>query len=137
MLVCYRKYGAQTRYWNRYGYWPCSFLDKFVSLFFLSLKKSTGATSRFIDGLCAINNDGEFSESFKCINPGELELKLEQSGTDATFLDLDIENEDGIFVYKFFDKRDKFPSSACDTLKAIFYQPCSMVLYFQYFRISS
>ena len=41
--------------------------------------------------------------------PGELELKLEHVGTHATFLDLDIEIEDGMFVYKLFGKRDKFP----------------------------
>ena len=58
------------------------------------------ATSQFIDDLCAINNDDEFSKSFKCIYPGELELKLEQSGTHVTFLDLDIKTEKGIFVYK-------------------------------------
>ena len=80
----------------------------------LSLKKSTRAykyhaTSRFIDDLCAINDDGEFSKSFKYIYPVELDLKLEHSGTHATFLDLDIKIEDGIFVYKLFDKRDKLP----------------------------
>ena len=53
------------------------------------------ATSHFIDDLCAINDDDEFSE---CIYPGELELKLEHSGTYATFLHLDIKIEDGIFV---------------------------------------
>ena len=31
--------------------------------------------------------------------PGELELKLEHSGKQATFLDQDIKIEDGIFVY--------------------------------------
>ena len=66
--------------------------------------------SRFIDYLCIIDNDDEFSKSFKCIYLGELELKLEHtSGTHATFLGPDIKIEDGIFVYKLFDKRDKFP----------------------------
>ena len=67
------------------------------------------AISLSIDDLCALNGDGEFSKSFKCIYTGELELKLEYSGTHAPFLDLDIRIEDGIFVYKLFDKRDKFP----------------------------
>ena len=49
------------------------------------------------------------SKPFKRIYPGELELKLEHSGTHATFLDLDIKVEGEIFVYKLFDKRDKFP----------------------------
>ena len=65
--------------------------------------------SRFIDDLCAINDGNEFGNSFKCIYPKELETKLEHSGTHATFLDLDIKIENGIFVYKLFDKRDKFP----------------------------
>ena len=76
-------------------------------------KKSTAtykyhATSRFIDDLCAINDDDEISKSFKYIYSGELELKLEHSGTHATYLDLDIKTEDGMFVYKVFDKREKF-----------------------------
>ena len=32
-----------------------------------------------------------------------------KTGTHTTFLDLDIKIEDEIFVYKLFDKRDKFP----------------------------
>ena len=66
-------------------------------------------TSRFIDDLCTINDGNEFSNSFKCIYPKELSLKLEHSGTHATFLDLDIKIEDGLFIYKLFDKRDAFP----------------------------
>ena len=64
------------------------------------------ATSHFIDEHCAINDDDEFSKSFKCIYPGELELKLKQSGTHATFLDIDINIEDRICVHKLFNKRD-------------------------------
>ena len=66
-------------------------------------------TSRFIDDLCAINDGNEFSKSYKNIYPKELELKLEHHGKHATFLDLDIKIEHGIFIYKLFDKRDKFP----------------------------
>ena len=32
----------------------------------------------------------------------KLELKMEDSGTHATFLDLDIKIEDELFVYKLF-----------------------------------
>ena len=76
-------------------------------------KKSTepyeyNAASRFIDGFCAINNDDKFSKLFKRIYPGGLQLKLKYSKTYATFLDLDIKIENGIFVYKLFDKREKF-----------------------------
>ena len=61
--------------------------------------------------LCAMNDAGTFSKSFNCIYPGELETKLEQSGGHACFLDLVIKIEDGVFAYKLFDKRDKFPST--------------------------
>ena len=65
-------------------------------------------SSRFIDDVYARNNNNEFPKSFKFIYSGELELKLEHSGTHEIVLDLDIKIEDEIFVYKFFDKRDKF-----------------------------
>ena len=55
------------------------------------------ATSRFIDDVWTIHDDGKFSKCFKCIYPRELEVKLEHSGTHATFVDLDIKTEDGIF----------------------------------------
>ena len=38
-------------------------------------------------------------------------MKCEHQGTHATFLDLDIQIVDGVFVYKLFDKRDEFPFS--------------------------
>ena len=40
---------------------------------------------------------------------GALEINFEHSETHATFSDLDIKIEDGIFVYKLYDKRDKCP----------------------------
>ena len=66
---------------------------------------------RFIDDLCAINDDGEFGRVFREIYPPELELKLEHSGQMATFLNLHIQIMDGKFVYKLFDKRNDFPFS--------------------------
>ena len=36
-------------------------------------------------------------------------MKVEHSGTHATFLNLDITVRDGVFFYKLFDKRDDFP----------------------------
>ena len=65
--------------------------------------------TRFIDDECNLNDGGEFGRSFSSIYPAELELKCEHQGTHATFLDLDINISDGIFVYKLFDKRDDFP----------------------------
>ena len=69
------------------------------------------ATKRFIDDVAPINDGGEFGRSFSDIYPPELELKLESTGNKATFLNLDIEIENGIFRYKLFDKRDEFPFS--------------------------
>ena len=66
---------------------------------------------RFIDDLCAINDEGEFGPVFREIYLPELELKLEHSGQIATFLNLQIEILNGKFVYKLFDKRNDFPFS--------------------------
>ena len=57
-------------------------------------------TIRFIDDLCATMTVSK--NPFKCIYP------LKHSGTQAAFLDLVIKTEDGILLYKLFDKRDKF-----------------------------
>ena len=65
--------------------------------------------SRFIDDEGNLNDNGEFGRSFQTIYPAELELKCEHQGRHATFLDMDIQIQDGMFVYKLFDKRDSFP----------------------------
>ena len=66
--------------------------------------------TRFIDDECNLNDGGEFGRSFHLIYPAELELKCEHQGTHATFLDLYIYiSDDGIFIYKLFDKRNGFP----------------------------
>ena len=61
---------------------------------------------RFIDDLCAINDD-KFFKSFKNIPPKELELKLEHKET--FFINLGFTTKDNIFIFKLFDKSDKFP----------------------------
>ena len=53
-------------------------------------------------------DDNEFLTSFRNICPKELDLKVERQGNHVSFLDFDIKVEDSIFVYKPFDKRDKF-----------------------------
>ena len=67
------------------------------------------ATKRFIDNFGALNDGGAFADVYKDIHPPELQLKVEQSGTHATFLNLDIKVKDGVFIHKLFDKRDAFP----------------------------
>ena len=69
------------------------------------------STKRFIDDLCAVNDGHLFGDIYKDIYPEELELKLEHSGSHASFLNLDITIREGKFVYKLFDKRDAFPFS--------------------------
>ena len=68
-------------------------------------------TKRFIDDLCTINDGNLFRDIYKDIYPEELELKLEHSGSHASFLNLDITIIEGKFIYKLFDKRDTFPFS--------------------------
>jgi len=67
------------------------------------------STKRFIDDLCAINDGGEFGRVFANIYPNELDLKTEHSGSQASFLNLDITIKEGKFIYKLYDKRDTFP----------------------------
>ena len=53
-------------------------------------------------------DDNEFLTSFKNIYSKELDLKVERQGNHVSYLDLDIKVEESVFVYKPFDKRDKF-----------------------------
>ena len=66
------------------------------------------ATKRFIDDLSTLDDGVVFNDVYKDMYPPELQLKVELSGTHATFLNLDITVKDGLFVYKLFDKRDAF-----------------------------
>ena len=65
--------------------------------------------TRFIDDECNLNDGGEFGRSYQQIYPKELELKCEHQGIHATFMDLEVDVRDGIFIYKLFDKRNNFP----------------------------
>ena len=90
-----------------YAY-ECKFMTTLMSTDKIRARRFLYAT-RFIDDECNLNDGGEFGRSYRSIYPSELELKCEHQGTHATFLDLDINILDGIFVYKLFDKRDGFP----------------------------
>ena len=85
----------------------CDFMSKLIKTD-ISRAKKFHATFRFIDDLCAVNDGGEFQKSYRDIYPKELELKLEHSGSHATFLDLDINIDNGKVITKLFDKRDDF-----------------------------
>ena len=64
---------------------------------------------RFIDDEGNLNDSGQFKNSCQTIYPPELQVKCEHEGQHATFLELDISVQDGLFIYKLFDKRDDFP----------------------------
>ena len=72
-----------------------------------------GNTFRFIDDLCAINDDGLFEKHHHEIYPPEVELKKERGGERVSFLDLEIKitQTQRQFVTSLYDKRDAFPFS--------------------------
>ena len=69
---------------------PFLYFFKFKHVQNLIFKRSTRAykhhaSSRCINDFCTINDDGEWSKSFKCIYPGKLELILEHSERFSIF----------------------------------------------------
>ena len=103
-------------------FWANIYLYNYESKYVTELVKSNNtankiiarkfhATHRFIDDLCALNDGGEFGRQHKNIYSREMELKKEHEGLHATFLDLETNVDNNIFVYKLFDKRDAFPFS--------------------------
>ena len=85
----------------------CDFLKGLIRNDITRARKFHG-TFRFIDDLCALNDGGEFENSYQEIYPEELVLKLEHKGSHATFLDLDLTVENGKITTKLYDKRDDF-----------------------------
>ena len=89
MLFYYQKPSLQTRDLHSYVDRPSSVLGKPLSMFFeckdVQQFISQGSpraykfhgTSRFLDDLRTINDDGEFCSSYKYIYLKQLELKLE------------------------------------------------------------
>ena len=73
--------------------------------------KRLGNTFRFIDDLLTINDDNLFLQKLKEIYPPELQLNLEGSGKNLSYLDLDLSLVDRQLQVKPFDKRDAFPFS--------------------------
>jgi hypothetical protein len=66
-------------------------------------------THRFIDDLCAINNDGHLQKHKELIYDKSLILNKENEGErSTTFLDLQIQIEDKQITTKTYDKRDDF-----------------------------
>ena len=67
------------------------------------------AAKRFIDDLGSLKDGGVFNDVYKYIYSRELELKIEHSGTHATFLNLDNTVKDGVFIYKLLISVMLFP----------------------------
>ena len=116
-------------------FWANLFLYHYESKFIMNIgsrRDSRGfkyhGVMRFINDLYAINDGGDFGNSFLNIYPPELELKVEHEGPHPIFLDLDISIAGNRFVYKLYDKRDSFnffivwmPQMCSNIPSAIFY----------------
>ena len=73
------------------------------------LARKFGQIFRYIDDLVALNDGKSFEQCHKLIYPEELQLNKENDGySSSTFLDLDIDIDDGVFTTKLYDERDNF-----------------------------
>ena len=64
------------------------------------------------DDLISMNDDDEFSKTYKEIYPEEMVLKPEnEDPQSSSYLDLQIDVDEHIFDFKLFDKRDAFSFS--------------------------
>ena len=68
-------------------------------------------STRYIDDLLTINNDGLMKEYMNDIYPDELDLKHENAKNDkqSSYLDLNINVVDMKLITSIYDKRDDFP----------------------------
>ena len=77
-----------------------SYKEEFMrSLIYSHITKASHfrSTKHSIDDLYAINDGGEFGKSLYVIHPKELEVKVEDQGDHAMFLNLDITIKEGTF----------------------------------------
>ena len=89
-------------------YYESCFMEKLTKEDY-SIAKKFNHTSRYIDDLITLNNDGNLMSSMNRIYPKELVLSLEnEDDQQATFLDLDIKVRENCFQVKTYDKRDAF-----------------------------
>ena len=87
MLFYYWKLSVRTKDWHSYGHRRSFMLGKLLSkyvqqLTFIGSPRASNflRMSRFIENLCTVNDDGDFSSSYKYIYPQQIELKLEHQG---------------------------------------------------------
>ena len=83
----------------------CDFMGKLITEN-IAWTRKFDETFRFIDDLWVGNNGIEFQKSYKEIQPKELVLKLEHSGSDATFFDSNITISNSKISTKLYNKCD-------------------------------
>ena len=89
-------------------YYESSFMEKLTKDNY-GIAKKFNNTSRYIDDLITLNNNGNLMNFMNTVYPQELILNLENDNDQqATFLDLDIKIQDNKFQVKTYDKRDAF-----------------------------
>ena len=89
-------------------YYEAAYIEKLTKEDYRKAKKFNN-TSRFIDDLTTLNNDGILEKEKGDIYPKELVLNKENEGnTQATFLDMEIKIEENIFKTRTYDKRDDY-----------------------------
>ena len=89
-------------------YYESSFME-IVTKENYGIAKKFNNTSRFIDDLATLNNDGYLQQFKERIYPKELVLNQENKEDNwATFLDLEVHIKDGKFYTKTYDKREAF-----------------------------
>ena len=90
-------------------YYEWNFMDRLVKAKDLKTATLFNKTSRYIDDLFTLNNDGAMNELMDSIYPPELKLNKENDDdSHTTFLDLSITIEDERLTHTLYDKRDAF-----------------------------
>ena len=100
---------------NQAFFWATLYLSKQERDFVCKLTKKDFARAKMFHetfrwNVCTLNDGGKFQKSYKEIYPKKLELKLEDSRSHATFLDLNITISNGKISAKLYDKCDDFSS---------------------------
>ena len=89
-------------------YYEAIYMEKLAKENYGKAKKFN-STSRFIDDLTTLNNDGILVKEKEKIYPKELVLNKENVGNiHATFLDMEVKIEEGRFTTKTYDKREDY-----------------------------
>ena len=89
-------------------YYEAAFMEKLTKKDYSKAKKFNN-TSRFIDDLGTLNNDGILVTEKTTVYPVELVLNVEnQDDNHATFLDIEVNVEGDKFKTKTYDKRENY-----------------------------